>query len=91
MNSCDDCSSQCIHLDDCISELYRDVLKRCNVNIQEEPPESPEVSKNAKEQGIGEGIGFERLRRVTDYISGRGIDGMNNAKQAEVRDRVKHI
>lgn len=33
--------------------------------------------------------GFTRLRRVTGYI-GSTLDRMNNAKQAEVRDRVKH-
>ena len=37
---------------------------------------------------IGEGIKFERLRRVTGYISGGGIDRMNDAKQAEVKDRT---
>ena len=33
--------------------------------------------------------GIERLRRVTGYLVGT-VDKMNNAKQAEVRDRVKH-
>lgn len=89
MNSCDNCSDDCIHLDDCISELYRDVLKRCNVNIQEEPPESPEVSQNAKEQGIGEGIGFERIRRITGYLVG-DVSRWNNGKKSELKDRVKH-
>lgn len=32
---------------------------------------------------------FVRLRRVTGYI-GSTLDRMNDAKQAEVRDRVKH-
>ena len=89
MNSCDNCSNECVHLDDCISELYRDVLKRCNVNIQEEPPESPEVSKNAKEQGMGEGIGFERIRRITGYLVG-DVSRWNNGKKSELEDRVKH-
>ena len=34
-------------------------------------------------------VGIERLRRVTGYLTGT-VDKMNNAKQAEVRDRVKH-
>ena len=89
MNSCDNCSYDCIHLDDCISELYRDVLKRCNVNIQEEPLESPEVSQNAKEQGMGEGIGFERIRRITGYLVG-DVSRWNNGKKSELKDRVKH-
>ena len=33
--------------------------------------------------------GFTRLRRVTGYI-GSTLDRMNDAKQAEVRDRVTH-
>lgn len=32
---------------------------------------------------------FERIRRITGYLVGT-IDRFNNAKQAEVRDRVKH-
>lgn len=34
-------------------------------------------------------IPFERIRRVTGYLAGT-LDRFNNAKQAEVRDRVKH-
>ena len=89
MNSCDNCSNDCIHLDDCISELYRDVLKRCNVNIQDKTETSPEVLQNAKEQGIGEGIGFQRLRRITGYLVG-DISRWNNGKYSELKDRVKH-
>ncbi len=33
--------------------------------------------------------GFERIRRITGYLVGT-LDRFNNAKQAEVRDRVKH-
>ena len=32
---------------------------------------------------------FERIRRITGYLVGT-VDRFNNAKQAEVRDRVKH-
>ena len=32
---------------------------------------------------------IERLRRLTGYLTG-SIEKMNDAKQAEVRDRVKH-
>ncbi len=34
-------------------------------------------------------VPFERVRRVTGYLAGT-LDRFNNAKQAEVRDRVKH-
>ena len=33
---------------------------------------------------------FERIRRITGYLVG-STDRWNNAKQAEERDRVKHI
>lgn len=32
---------------------------------------------------------FERIRRITGYLTG-SIDSWNNSKRAEVRDRVKH-
>ncbi len=35
------------------------------------------------------GIGFERIRRITGYLVGT-VDRFNNAKKAEVNDRVKH-
>ena len=34
-------------------------------------------------------VKFERIRRITGYLVGT-VDRFNNAKQAEVRDRVKH-
>lgn len=42
--------------------------------------------KNGK---VGEGVGFERIRRITGYLVGT-LDRFNNAKRAEVEDRVKH-
>lgn len=33
---------------------------------------------------------FERIRRITGYLSST-IDTWNNAKQAEERERVKHL
>ena len=38
---------------------------------------------------IDEGLDFERIRRITGYLTGT-IDGWNNAKRAEEKDRVKH-
>ncbi len=38
---------------------------------------------------IGEGVGFERIRRITGYLVGT-LDRFNNGKRAEERDRVKH-
>ncbi len=37
-----------------------------------------------------DGPAFERIRRITGYLVGT-LDRFNNAKRAEVRDRVKHI
>ena len=38
---------------------------------------------------MGEGVGFERIRRITGYLVGT-LDHFNDAKYAEVMDRVKH-
>ena len=38
---------------------------------------------------IGEGVGFERIRRITGYLVGT-VDRFNNGKRAEEHDRVKH-
>ena len=43
----------------------------------------------AKDGIVGEGVGFERIRRITGYLVGT-LDRFNNAKRAEERDRVKH-
>lgn len=41
---------------------------------------------SAKERG--EGIGFQRVRRITGYLS--EVSAFNNGKRAELHDRVKH-
>lgn len=38
---------------------------------------------------VGEGVKFERIRRITGYLVGT-VDRFNNAKRAEEHDRVKH-
>ena len=38
---------------------------------------------------VGEGVKFERIRRITGYLVGT-TDRFNNAKKAEEHDRVKH-
>lgn len=43
--------------------------------------------KNNKK--IGEGVGFERIRRITGYLVGT-LDRFNDAKRTEEGDRVKH-
>lgn len=38
---------------------------------------------------FGQGVKFERIRRITGYLVGT-LERWNTAKQAEERDRVKH-
>ena len=47
------------------------------------------MKEEAKEKLVGEGVGFERIRRITGYLVGT-VDRFKNGKKAEVRDRVKH-
>jgi anaerobic ribonucleoside-triphosphate reductase len=41
------------------------------------------------ETKMGDGVKFERIRRITGYLVGT-MDKWNNAKKAEEKDRVKH-
>lgn len=38
---------------------------------------------------IGQGVRFERIRRITGYLVGT-LDRFNDAKRAEEKDRVRH-
>ena len=38
---------------------------------------------------VGEGVKFERIRRITGYLVGT-LDRFNDAKAEEVNERVKH-
>ena len=87
-------------LNDEIDRRFDNMMMRCgftpgDFDIPAEEEETSEYidtgdigAYDPKPELVGEGVKFERLRRVTGYLSGRGIDGMNNAKQAEVRDRM---
>lgn len=46
-------------------------------------------SPEASGKSVGEGVPFERIRRITGYLVG-SLDKFNNAKRAEVQERVKH-
>ena len=39
--------------------------------------------------GVGTGVGFERIRRITGYLVGT-MNKWNDGKKAEEGDRVKH-
>ena len=47
------------------------------------------VEAKENEKKIGEGVEFERIRRITGYLVGT-VDRFNNGKRAEEHDRVKH-
>ena len=47
------------------------------------------MKEETKEKLVGEGVNFERIRRITGYLVGT-VDRFNNGKRAEERDRVKH-
>jgi len=47
------------------------------------------MDENKEVKLVGEGVGFERIRRITGYLVGT-IDRFNNGKRAEEHDRVKH-
>ena len=48
-----------------------------------------EAVMDNQDEKLGEGVGFERIRRITGYLVGT-MDKWNDAKRAEERDRVKH-
>lgn len=47
------------------------------------------VEEGKEVKTVGEGVEFERIRRITGYLVGT-IDRFNNGKKAEEHDRVKH-
>ena len=47
------------------------------------------MEKEKKAKLVGEGVKFDRIRRITGYLVGT-LDRFNNAKKAEVTDRVTH-
>ena len=46
----------------------------------------PKCGRNEKDSNVK----FDRIRRITGYLVGT-VDRFNNAKKAEVHDRVKHM
>lgn len=47
------------------------------------------MNKVVTEEQRGLGVKFERIRRITGYITG-DLNTWNSAKRAEEKDRVKH-
>lgn len=57
--------------------------------MKTEKIEVEKIETKENEKKVGEGIGFERIRRITGYLVGT-VDRFNNGKRAEEHDRVKH-
>ena len=47
------------------------------------------TDKELTNEQLGEGVTFQRLRRITGYLVG-DVSRWNNGKFAELKDRVKH-
>ena len=47
------------------------------------------MRSDSDDRSRGQGVPFERVRRITGYLVGT-LNRFNNAKRAEERDRVKH-
>ena len=63
--------------------------KRIHVVIKLERGMKMKTDEVREPKMVGEGIGFERIRRITGYLVGT-VDRFNNGKKAEEADRVKH-
>lgn len=64
---------------------YKEMCERCNVEYV------PTDNSNHEEidTTYGEGVGFQRLRRITGYLVG-DVSRWNNGKKAELNDREHH-
>ena len=47
------------------------------------------MEKEKRTKVVGEGVKFDRIRRITGYLVGT-LDRFNNANKQEVNDRVTH-
>ncbi len=57
--------------------------------MKKEKIENVVETKVESKKMVGEGVGFERIRRITGYLVGT-VERFNNGKRAEEHDRVKH-
>lgn len=81
-----------LNVDNLTEELYEQVLDRCNIEHGCKPdckPRNVEERSEGLEHGVGEGIGFQRLRRITGYLVG-DVSRWNDGKRSELEDRIKH-
>lgn len=67
-----------------LTDEEKEMCERCNVKYE------PSVNNTEQiDTTYGEGVGFQRLRRITGYLVG-DLSRWNNGKTAELNDRVKH-
>lgn len=78
--------NEVMNVDYLTDELYSKMCERCNVEITNN--DRFEIKKEP--EGPGDGVGFERMRRITGYLSGDYLTRFNNAKLAEVEDRTSY-
>jgi anaerobic ribonucleoside-triphosphate reductase len=57
--------------------------------MKKENVEKAAETKVESKKVVGEGVGFERIRRITGYLVGT-VERFNDGKKAEEHDRVKH-
>lgn len=57
--------------------------------MKTEKMEKTAEAKVENKKMVGEGVGFERIRRITGYLVGT-VERFNDGKRAEEKDRVKH-
>ena len=46
------------------------------------------IKQTKRSESVGEGVSFDRIRRITGYLVGT-VDRFNNAKRQEERDRLE--
>lgn len=78
--------NEVMNVDYLTDELYSKMCERCNVEITNN--DRFEIKKEP--EGPGDGVGFERMRRITGYLTG-DVSRWNDGKRSELNDRVKHI
>lgn len=75
------------NLNSYVRDLYAQICSRNNIELNDDDSEKESISEEDRQRG--EGIKFQRLRRITGYLVGT-VDRWNDGKRAELKDRVKH-
>jgi ribonucleoside-triphosphate reductase len=83
-------------LDKATRQKYIKKVNEHALKCGDQPDDVMEIHLSERENGdvtvdylVGKTKGFERIRRITGYLVGT-VDRWNDAKKAELADRVKH-